>query len=65
DIDSSIDDPYSLLRKGEYTKFPYSVMEIKVANSIFNNPSSRTLAWINDLTDGYLGKEVRKFSKFI
>ncbi|KAG7927250.1 hypothetical protein KL925_002621 [Ogataea polymorpha] len=65
DIDSSIDDPYSLLRKGEYTKFPYSVMEIKVANSIFNNPSSRTLAWINDLTNGHLVKEVPNFSKFI
>ncbi|KAG7706329.1 hypothetical protein KL914_003224 [Ogataea haglerorum] len=65
DIDSTIDDPYSLLRKGEYAKFPYSVMEIKLANSIFNNPSSRTLAWINDLTNGHLVKEVPNFSKFI
>ncbi|KAH3668891.1 hypothetical protein OGAPHI_002646 [Ogataea philodendri] len=65
DIDSSIEDPYSLLRKGEYTKFPYSVMEIKLANSIFNNPSSRTLSWINDLTNGHLVKEVPNFSKFI
>lgn len=30
DIDSKIDNPYSLLRKGEYAKFPYSVMEITV-----------------------------------
>ncbi|KAG7823951.1 hypothetical protein KL909_002688 [Ogataea angusta] len=65
DIDSAIDNPYSLLRKGEYAKFPYSVMEIKLANSIFNNPSSRTLAWINDLTNGHLVKEVPNFSKFI
>ncbi|GMM38352.1 vacuolar transporter chaperone [Saccharomycopsis crataegensis] len=30
DIDSKIDNPYSLLRKGEFVKFPYSVMEITV-----------------------------------
>ncbi|ODV86173.1 hypothetical protein CANARDRAFT_6669 [[Candida] arabinofermentans NRRL YB-2248] len=65
DIDSAIDDPYSLLRKGEFSKFPYSVMEIKIANSIFNNPSSKTLAWVNDLSNGHLVKEVPNFSKFI
>ncbi|GAV26914.1 hypothetical protein PMKS-000375 [Pichia membranifaciens] len=65
DIDSSIDNPYSLLRKGEYSKFPYSVMEIKIASSIFNNPQSRTLSWVNELTSSHLVKEVPNFSKFI
>ncbi|GMG40607.1 unnamed protein product [Ambrosiozyma monospora] len=65
DIDSSIDDPFSLLRKGEYSKFPYSVMEIKISNTILNNPSSKTLSWISDLTNGHLVKEVPNFSKFI
>lgn len=65
DIDSSIDNPYSLLRQGEYSKFPYSVMEIKISSSILNNPQSRTLAWINELTNSHLVKEVPNFSKFI
>lgn len=65
DIDSSIDNPYSLLRRGEYSKFPYSVMEIKISSSIMNNPSSRTLNWINELTNSHLVKEVPNFSKFI
>lgn len=65
DIDSNIDKPYSLLRKGEFSKFPYSVMEIKVASSIFNNPNSKTLAWISELINSHLVKEVPNFSKFI
>ncbi|KAG0678526.1 Phosphate metabolism transcription protein [Pichia californica] len=65
DIDSSIENPYSLLRKGEYSKFPYSVMEIKIASTIVNNPQSRTLNWVNELTNSHLVKEVPNFSKFI
>lgn len=65
DIDSSIDNPYSLLRKGEYSKFPYSVMEIKISSMIVNNPQSKTLTWINELTTSHLVKEVPNFSKFI
>ncbi|ODV58687.1 SPX-domain-containing protein [Ascoidea rubescens DSM 1968] len=41
DIDSKIDEPYSLLRKGEFSKFPYSVMEIIVQGSV---PSSNSTA---------------------
>ncbi|GMM31459.1 vacuolar transporter chaperone [Martiniozyma asiatica (nom. inval.)] len=65
DIDSNINNPYSLLRKGEFSKFPYSVMEVKIASSIFNNPSSKTLAWVNDMINSHLVKEVPNFSKFI
>lgn len=65
DIDSNINNPYSLLRKGEFSKFPYSVMEIKVASSIFNNPNSKTLIWVNELMNSHLVKEVPNFSKFI
>lgn len=65
DIDSSINNPYSLLRQGEYSKFPYSVMEIKISTSILNNPQSRTLTWVNELTNSHLVKEVPNFSKFI
>ncbi|QPG73225.1 hypothetical protein FOA43_000532 [Brettanomyces nanus] len=65
DIDSNVDDPFSLLRKGEYTKFPYSAMEIKISSSITNNPQSKTLRWVSDLANGHLAKEVPNFSKFI
>lgn len=65
DIDSNINNPYSLLRKGEFSKFPYSVMEIKIASSIFTNPRSKTLAWVNELINSHLVKEVPNFSKFI
>ncbi|CDK28249.1 unnamed protein product [Kuraishia capsulata CBS 1993] len=65
DIDANIDNPYSLLRKGEYAKFPYSVMEIKISQSILNNPDSKTFKWISDLINGHLVKEVPNFSKFI
>lgn len=65
DIDSNVANPFSLLRKGEYNKFPYSAMEIKVASSIFNNPNSKTLRWVSDLSNGHLVKEVPNFSKFI
>ncbi|GMG55545.1 unnamed protein product [Ambrosiozyma monospora] len=40
-------------------------MEIKISNTILNNPSSKTLSWISDLTNGHLVKEVPNFSKFI
>lgn len=65
DIDSNIDNPLLLLRKGEYSKFPYSAMEIKVASSIINNPQSKTMRWVRELTNGHLVKEVPNFSKFI
>ncbi|CCH60769.1 hypothetical protein TBLA_0D02660 [Henningerozyma blattae CBS 6284] len=49
DIDSNVKDPLKLLRKGEYVKFPYSVMEIKIKNNespsmintIFNNNANK------------------------
>lgn len=32
DIDSDVTNPMKLLRKGEYAKFPFSVMEVKIKN---------------------------------
>ncbi|VEU22223.1 DEKNAAC103253 [Brettanomyces naardenensis] len=65
DIDSNVDNPFSLLRKGEYAKFPYSAMEIKIASSIINNPQSKTMKWVREMCNGHLVKEVPNFSKFI
>jgi len=65
DIDSNVKNPFSMLRKGEYYKFPYSAMEVKIASSIINNPNSKTMRWVRDLANGHLAKEVPNFSKFI
>ena len=74
DIDADVVNPMRFLRTGEYSKFPYSVMEIKVKNSQSPSMSSSIPAtklpkkhnqWINELTDSHLVKEVPKFSKYI
>lgn len=61
DIDSKILNPYSLLRNGEYSKFPYSVMEIKIKTSRNN----KRLLWVDELVHSHLVKEVPNFSKFV
>lgn len=61
DIDSNIKNPLSFLRKGEYSKFPFSVMEVKVK---VNNKNKRFL-WLDELVNSHLVKEVPNFSKFI
>lgn len=73
DIDSNISNPMKILRNGEYSKFPYSVMEIKVKNSVTGQGSSATTdklprkhgQWISELTNSHLVKEVPKFSLYI
>lgn len=75
DIDQNINNPYSLLRKNEFTKFPHSVMEIKIKNNSgrkgselngISIPFSRKHGkWIEELTTSHLVKEVPNFSKFI
>ncbi|QLQ79274.1 hypothetical protein HG537_0B06220 [Torulaspora globosa] len=72
DIDSNISNPMKILRSGEYSKFPYSVMEIKVKNPVSvqgNGGSTGKLRkhgqWISELTNSHLVKEVPKFSLYI
>lgn len=82
DIDApGIENPVSLLRKGEFVKFPYAVLEFRVLTrqpadgGKGKTPGSvdRSVIpaiqqhgkWIKDLTSSHLVKEVPKFSKFI
>ncbi|KAK6458939.1 phosphate metabolism transcription protein [Scheffersomyces xylosifermentans] len=52
------------LRKGEFNKFPYSTMEIKIKKSAVKN--FKKLNWINELINSSnLIKEIPNFSKFI
>lgn len=63
DIDSAAN-PSQFLRKGEFSKFPYSTMEIKIKKSSVKN--FKNLNWINELINSsHLVKEIPNFSKFI
>lgn len=81
DIDlPGLENPLSVLRKGEYSKFPFAVLEFRVLNRI-RNPQSGNVSvgsktndlpaikrhgkWISELTNSHLVKEIPKFSKFI
>ena len=63
DIDSNVPNPLKFLRKGEYSKFPYSVMEIKIINN--DNSQVQNYEWIDDLTTSHLVNEVPKFSLYL
>lgn len=61
DIDSDIRKPYSLLRKGEHSRFPYAVMDIR-----YREPLTRKgFSWVDNLIHSPLVKEIPNFSKFI
>lgn len=59
DIDSKLNQPLSLLRKGEFVKFPYAELEIKVKTK------KKKSVWIDELVHSHLVKEVPNFSKFV
>lgn len=61
DIDSKVQQPLSLLRKGEFVKFPYAELEIKVKTK----KKGKKSLWIDDLVHSHLVKEIPNFSKFI
>lgn len=81
DIDADVSNPMRFLRSGEYAKFPYSVMEIKVKEinseqTSFSQKNSSTIMsmdklprkhgqWLSELTNSHLVKEIPKFSTFI
>lgn len=63
DLDNS-KSPQQFLRKGEFVKFPFSTMEIKIKKSSAKN--FKKLQWVNELINSsYLVKEIPNFSKFI
>ncbi|SCV99976.1 LAFE_0B06678g1_1 [Lachancea fermentati] len=75
DIDADVANPMKFLRPGEYSKFPYSVMDIRIRNSFADAKSGQKSMiqsqlprkhgkWIEELTNSHLVKEVPKFSKY-
>lgn len=53
--------PFSEIRQGEISRFPYAVLEIKVKDGY----SKKRSDWIADLTSSHLVKEAPRFSKFV
>jgi uncharacterized membrane protein YidH (DUF202 family) len=66
DIDDNGEEyPFPHIRKGEITRFPYAVLEIKTAQRKFgpDNKSSEP-QWVSDLMNSHLVKEAPRFSKY-
>jgi len=56
--DQQLEYPFKTIRKGEVSRFPFAILEIKIKNE-------RNFEWINDLTHSHLVKEAPRFSKFV
>ncbi|MCJ1392733.1 Phosphate metabolism transcription protein [Xylographa bjoerkii] len=62
DIDSAkMEFPFTGIKKGEISRFPYAVLEIKVRN----DAKKKATEWIDDLMSSHLVREAPRFSKFI
>ena len=53
--------PFTEIRKGEISRFPYALLEIKVKDG----SSKRTDGWVSELMSSHLLKEAPRFSKFV
>ncbi|CUS15387.1 unnamed protein product [Tuber aestivum] len=60
--DAEMEYPFSALRKGEISRFPYALLEIKVLEFGLHG---RSKEWVNDLMNSHLVKEAPRFSKFV
>ncbi|KAI9878786.1 MAG: Phosphate metabolism transcription protein [Pleopsidium flavum] len=62
DIDEAeMEYPFTSIRRGEITRFPYALLEIKVRDGA----RKRTNEWVADLMSSHLVKEAPRFSKFV
>ncbi|KAF2168249.1 hypothetical protein M409DRAFT_21687 [Zasmidium cellare ATCC 36951] len=62
DIDNhELEYPFSSIRKGEISRFPFAVLEIKLRNE----PGKKLPEWIYDIMNTHLVKEAPRFSKFV
>lgn len=53
--------PFSSIKKGEISRFPHAVLEIKIKESKYTQNNT----WLNDLMNSHLVKEEKRFSKFV
>lgn len=62
DVDANeMEFPFPGIRRGEISRFPYALLEIKVREGV----KRRMNDWVNDLMSSHLVKEAPRFSKFV
>ncbi|KAL8992910.1 MAG: hypothetical protein Q9169_006743, partial [Polycauliona sp. 2 TL-2023] len=62
DIDASgMEFPFQSIRRGEISRFPYALLEIKVRDGA----KKKTNEWVEDLMSSHLVKDAARFSKFV
>lgn len=62
DIDESgMEYPFTGIKKGQVSRFPFALLEIKVRDGA----KKRTNEWVADLMSSHLVKEAPRFSKFV
>lgn len=59
--ESEMEFPFSAIRQGEISRFPFAILEIRVRDGA----TKRTNEWVEDLMSSHLVKEEPKFSKFV
>ncbi|PPJ58894.1 hypothetical protein CBER1_04423 [Cercospora berteroae] len=59
--DRKLEYPFSSIRKGEITRFPFALLEVKLRNT----HGKKSAEWIEDITSSHLVKEAPRFSKFV
>jgi len=65
DIDDAGEEyPFPHIRKGEISRFPYAVLEIKTIRRSHGPNKSSDPQWVNDLMKSHLVKEAPRFSKY-
>lgn len=63
DIDAAeMEFPFSSIRKGEVSRFPFALLEIKVKNGV---SGAKRNEWIAEIMHSHLVKEAPRFSKFV
>jgi hypothetical protein len=61
DVDQNeLEYPFSSIKKGEISRFPFAILEIKVKDT----KATRNNTWLADLMNSHLVKEAPQFSKF-
>ncbi|DAA79450.1 TPA_exp: Uncharacterized protein A8136_0223 [Trichophyton benhamiae CBS 112371] len=66
DIDSRrMEFPFSEIPRGEISRFPHALLEIKIRNTSGKRRGSNVEAWLSDLMSSHLVKEAPRFSKFV
>ena len=58
--DNELSYPFSSIRKGEVSRFPFALLEIKMRSS-----DRKRIEWVQDLMHSHLVKDASRFSKFV